>query len=71
MHQDNLEHIRAIAHRLAERMRVDPAFKDLVASDPHVLLAEGLPELAIADFLQSTDLLDVSGYLGCSSISAI
>lgn len=71
MQQDNLNHIRAIARRLAERLKTDPAFKDLIEADPQQLLAEGLPELAIADFLQSTDLLDVSGYLGCSSISSI
>lgn len=71
MQQENLDHIRAIASKLAQRLREDPTFKDLVQADPHILLAEGLPELAMADFLQSTDLLDVAGYLGCSSISAI
>ncbi len=71
MQQENLDHIRAIALRLANRIREDPAFKDLVQADPHLLLAEGLPELAVADLLRSTDLLDVSGYIGCSSISSI
>ena len=71
MDQENLDQIRAIALRLAERIREDPTFKDLVQADPQILLAEGLPELAIADLLRSTDLLDVSGYVGCSSISSI
>jgi hypothetical protein len=71
MGQIDLEQVRAIARRIAERIREDPAFKELVQANPSVLLAEGLPELAVADFLRSTDLLDVSGYLGCSSISSI
>lgn len=71
MDQENLDQIRSIALRLAERMREDPTFRDLVQEDPQILLTEGLPEIAIADLLRSTDLLDVSGYLGCSSISSI
>lgn len=71
MNQENLDQIRAIALRLAERIREDPTFRDLVQEDPQILLTEGLPEIAIADLLRSTDLLDVSGYLGCSSISSI
>lgn len=71
MPQENLDHIRAIARTLAERIKADPMFRERVEADPQLLVAEGLPELAIADFLSSTDLLDVSGYLGCSSISSI
>jgi hypothetical protein len=71
MAQQDLDQIRAIAQRLVERIREDPAFKDLVRANPQVLLDEGLPEVAVADLLRSTDLLDVAGYLGCSSISSL
>lgn len=71
MAQEDFDQLRAIAHRLADRIREDPAFRELVQEDPGVLLGEGLPEQAIVDLLHSTDLLDVSGYLGCSSISSI
>lgn len=69
-HHD-LDRIRALARGLAERIRADPAFREQVQADPQILLAEGLPEPALTDLLHSTDLLDVSGYIGCSSISSI
>lgn len=71
MQQDGLEHIRVLAKQLAERMRTDSSFKERVRENPQILLAEGLPEVAMTDFLSGVDLLDVSGYLGCSSISSI
>jgi len=71
MKPDDLEQVRAIARWLAERIRTDPVFREQVHEDPQLLLAEGLPEIVMADFLSSTDLLDVSGYLGCSTISSL
>lgn len=71
MNQVDLEQVRALARRFAERIRADPDFRELVQADPEILLTEGLPELAMADLLHSTDLLDVSGYLSCSSISTL
>jgi hypothetical protein len=71
MHTNDLEQIRVIARHLAQRVRTDPVFKERVRENPEILLAEGLPEVAMPDFLSSTDLLDVSGYLGCSTISSI
>jgi hypothetical protein len=71
MQQQDLEQARAIARRLAERVRTDDAFREQVRENPQLLLDEGLPELAVSDFLHSTDLLDVSGYLGCVTISSI
>lgn len=71
MHQKDLDQARAIARRLAERIRDDSAFREQVRANPDVLLREGLSEAVIADFLQNVELLDVSGYIGCSSISSI
>jgi hypothetical protein len=71
MQQHDLGQARAIAQRLAERVRTDDAFREQVRENPQLLLDEGLPELAMSDFLRSTDLLDVSGYLGCVTISSI
>lgn len=71
MQQHELEHARVIAQQLAERVRTDETFKEQVRENPQLLLDEGLPELAMTDFLNSTDLLDVSGYLGCVTISSI
>lgn len=71
MNQDELAELRALAQRFAERVRLDSDFRAMVQANPDLLMEEGLPEMAMADFLRSTDLLDVSGYLGCSSISSI
>lgn len=69
-HKD-LDEIRAMARRLAKRIGEDPEFKELVQANPQILLDEGLPEPAIADLLHGTDLLDVSGYLRCASLTSL
>ncbi|GCE12815.1 hypothetical protein [Tengunoibacter tsumagoiensis] len=71
MTQENVEEIRIVARRLAERLQEDADFKEQVRENPQLLLDEGLPEMAMADFLNATDLSDVSGYLGCTTISSI
>jgi hypothetical protein len=71
MDQKDLEQIRLLAQTMLERLKTDPVFKEQVQTDPQVLIAAGLPEIALPDFLASTDLLDVAGYMGCSSISAL
>jgi len=58
------EQIRAIARRLAEKARNDPAFREQIMQDPQsTLTSAGLSEQAIADFLRETGLGDVSGYM--------
>ena len=64
MHASHNEQVRALARRLAEKAKNDPAFREQIMQDPmSTLTSAGLPEQAVADFLRETGLGDVSGYM--------
>ena len=67
-----LEQLRTKARELAERARSDQTFKEQVQRDPYrTLIAEGLPEDTIPEFLHATDLADVEGYATAACLGTI
>ena len=69
--EENLEQVRQKARLLATRVGMDARLREQIRRDPvKTLVAAGLPEFAVADFLRITELADVSGYMGCSGLSA-
>ena len=65
MSSNNIEQARTTARKLAIRIKTDSAFKAQVQKEPvSTLIAMGLPEEFIPDFLRETQLTDVSGYIG-------
>ncbi len=60
----DMKQVRALAQKLAKRVKTDQALKERIQNDPEgVLIAEGLPDHVINDFLRETGLADVSGYI--------
>ena len=63
MESYDLEQVRAIARSLARRVQEDSDFAEQVREDPFaVLSAAGLPEAFMQEFLEQTQLSEVSGY---------
>lgn len=63
MSDRDMEHIRATARLLAERVRSDALFRKRIQDDPiRALTTSGLPREFVAAFLQETQLSDVAGY---------
>lgn len=64
---ESIEHIRQTARQLAERLKTDPAFRTQIELQPETtLIAAGLPEEAVPDFLHETQVSDeVSAYSVC------
>lgn len=62
--QSHPEHVRRTAQQIVERLHGDPVFRQQVQTDPvDALVAAGLPERALADFIRELNLTaDVSGY---------
>ncbi|GCE14649.1 hypothetical protein [Tengunoibacter tsumagoiensis] len=70
MSDQNLDQLRATARQLVERINSDSSFKEKVEKDPKgTLVAEGLPENAVGEFLHEANLTDVAGYSADLTIS--
>lgn len=72
MSQD-IEGIRLIARRIVDRAANDAEFRERVRSDARgTLLAEGIPEDAVPDFLRETDAGgDVEAHAPCGTFSCL
>lgn len=59
--------MRAKAQEIIQRLQTEPAFRQEVERDPaSVLIAAGLPEYGLVDFLRETGIqAEVVGYMGC------
>jgi len=63
MSNNNMDQVRDLAQKIAERVKNEPGFKAQVQKDPkETLTAAGLPAEYVSDFVREAQLSDVAGY---------